>query len=207
MAFALKIIQLFLLCTILSLYAAALAAEGDEQTRRRLATEEQLSKLQLQIKQLQTSQAQNRTSLSKEQQALKQTDVLIGKSRKSLETIRKKQGQSQSRLTALKAQRKRLEQEKSAQQKSLKKQIRAAYAGGKQEYLKVLFNQEDPTKVGRTLVYYDYLNKARVEKIQALNTILEKLVQVEIEINSEQQQLKILETKLAQENSRLASLK
>ena len=182
-------------------------ADTDEQTDRRQATEKELSKLQGEIKKLQSHQAKNRTSLSKEQIALKKTDVLIGNSRKSLESTRIQLAQSQSRLTDLKAQRQQLNLDKSAQQKALKDQIRAAHAGGKLEYMKLLFNQQDPSKLGRILVYYDYLNKARLEKIHLLNTTLEKLIQVEKEIITEHQRWKTLEAELEQENQRLSKLK
>lgn len=183
------------------------AEVNDEQVERRQATEKELSKLQVKIKQLQSTQTKNRSSLSKEQKALKKTDVLISKSRQSLESIRSQLRQSQSRLSALKAQRQQLQQDKSTQQKALKDQIRAAHAGGKQEYLKLLFNQEDPSKFGRTLVYYDYLNKARIKNIQMLNATLEKLIQVEIEITAEHQRLQTLEAELEQESASLANLK
>jgi len=183
------------------------SAESDTRNLRREATEKELSVLQNKIEKLQKNQAKNRSYLTKEQQALKRNDVLIGTSRKSLENTRTKLRKSRSKLTSLKAQRKRLKNDKSQQQKALADQIRAAYAGGKQEYLKLLFNQEDPSKVGRTLVYYEYLNKARAEKIHALNITLEKLVQVEIDIIAEQKRLEVLEPELEQENSRLAGLK
>jgi septal ring factor EnvC (AmiA/AmiB activator) len=201
----LNITQLFLV--LLLLPGISLTLASDNQNKRQQATQKELNKLQLQIKKLLQNQTTNRTTLSQEQQALKQTDVLVGQSRTSLEKTRSKLLHSQSRLSVLKVQRQRLLKEKNDQQNALIKQIRGAYAGGKQEFIKLLLNQEDATKVGRTLVYYDYLNKARVEKIQVLNITLEKLVQVEIEITAEQQQLKTLEVDLAQENNRLAILK
>jgi len=203
----LKIITTLIVGIFILHFSGIVAASNDERSRRREATEKELTELQAKIKQLQSNQARNRTSLTKEQKALKKTDVLIGQSRKALEAARSKLRKSQSRLSALKAQRKRLNKNKINQQKALREQIRAAYAGGKQEYLKLLFNQEDPSKLGRTLIYYDYLNAARLEKIEALNTTLEKLQQVEIEIIAEQQQLQTLETELEVEDKRLADLK
>ena len=182
-------------------------ASSNDRSQKRVATEKQLASLQARIKQLQVKQAKNRSSLTNEQKALKTTDVLINKSRRSLADIRKKLKQSQSRLNRLKKQRKQLNKDKINQQKALTEQIRAAYINGKQEYMKLLLNQEDPTKLGRTLVYYDYLNKARLEKIQALNTTLKKLVTVERNIVSEQQKLKNLESNQQSENTRLAGLK
>jgi septal ring factor EnvC (AmiA/AmiB activator) len=207
MGFSLKIIQLFLFCFSLILQISSAVDAANDQNSRRQATEEELTKLQQKINQLQSRQAQNRSTLSKEQKDLKDTDVLINKSRLSLELARNKLRNSQTRLTLLKAQRNKLEEQKKAQQKALKNQIKAAHAGGKQEYLKLLFNQEDPSKVSRTLVYYDYLNKARIEKIHELTTTLEKLAEVEIEIKEEQKRLINLEAVLADENDRLATLK
>ncbi|MFT5521369.1 MAG: septal ring factor EnvC (AmiA/AmiB activator) [Enterobacterales bacterium] len=198
-----KLLLLITLLTPLINYSAS----TDSRSERREATEKELSELQKKIGKLQKNQAKNRTSLTKEQQALKGTDVLIGKSSKSLDNTRTKLRKSRSNLSSLIAQRKHLNKDKTKQQKALADQIRAAYAGGKQEYLKLLFNQEDPSKLGRTLVYYEYLNKARAEKIEDLNTTLEKLVLVEIEITSEQKQLVALESELEQENTRLAGLK
>ncbi|MFT5450650.1 MAG: septal ring factor EnvC (AmiA/AmiB activator) [Enterobacterales bacterium] len=199
----LKFLLLMALLTPLIHYSAS----NDSRSQSREATEKQLSELQEKIKQLQKNQAKNRSSLTKEQQALKGTDVLIGKSRRSLEKNRATLRKSRSNLSSLIVQRKRLNKDKTKQQSALADQIRAAYAGGKQEYLKLLFNQEDPSKLGRTLVYYEYLNKARTEKIEALNQTLEKLVQVEKEITTEQKQLVALESELEQENTRLAGLK
>jgi septal ring factor EnvC (AmiA/AmiB activator) len=199
----LKLLLLITLLTPLASYSAL----NDSRSERREATEKELSELQKKINKLQNNQAKNRTSLTKEQQALKGTDVLIGKSRKSLDNTRTKLRKSRSNLSSLIAQGKRLNKDKKKQQKALADQIRAAYAGGKQEYLKLLFNQEDPSKLGRTLVYYEYLNKARAEKIEALKKTLEKLVQVEIEITTEQKQLVVFVSELEQDNSRLAGLK
>ena len=183
------------------------AADTEDRKKRRQATEKELVTLQKKIKQLQQNQAKKRTSLTKEQKALKAIDVDIGQSRKSLEKTRIKLRKSVSRLKALEKQQKQLGKNKITQQQALVKQIQAAHAGGKQEYLKLLFNQEDPGKVGRTLVYYEYLNKARLDKIQQLNITLEKLLQVEKDIKTEQQKLESLENKQTEANKRLTSLK
>jgi len=201
----LKVVTLLVLIYFTS--AWLFAADTEDRKKRRQATEKELVTLQKKIKQLQQNQAKKRTSLTKEQKALKVIDVDIGQSRKSLEKTRVKLRKSASRLKALEKQQKQLGKNKITQQQALVKQIQAAHAGGKQEYLKLLFNQEDPGKVGRTLVYYEYLNKARLEKIQQLNITLEKLLQVEKDIKTEQQKLESLENKQAEANKRLTSLK
>lgn len=57
----------------------------------------------------------------------------------------------------------------------LKQQVRAAYISGQEAYLKLILSQRDPQRMGRMLVYYDYLNHARVEEIEGLQTTLQKL--------------------------------
>ncbi len=62
------------------------------------------------------------------------------------------------------------------QQKALLgKQIRAAYAMGQEQGIKLLLNAEDPQKLQRLMNYYGYLNKARGEQITAYRETIEKL--------------------------------
>ena len=181
MGFSLKskskfIVGGFYLILLVVIFNTVLAE--DEKTQRRKTTEKELSQLQIKIKKLQERQAKNRSTLSNEQQALKQTDVLIGKAKKSLNGTRKDRQIIQSRLANLNDEQRLLTKNKKTQQTALYQQIKAAYAGGKQEFLKLILNQEDPALISRVLAYYDYLNKARMEKIQSLKATLENLKQV-----------------------------
>ncbi len=73
--------------------------------------------------------------------------------------------------------RRHIQDEKNA----LEKQIRAAYAMGRHERLKVIFNQQDPVLSSRILVYYGYLNKARLDKICFIETQVKQLQQLQAE--------------------------
>lgn len=69
--------------------------------------------------------------------------------------------QAQSRhLSDLERQRNRLQTAVKNQYKSLAGQARAAYAAGRQEWLKLVLDQEDPARLSRVLAYYNYLNQA-----------------------------------------------
>ncbi|HEY9198340.1 MAG TPA: peptidoglycan DD-metalloendopeptidase family protein [Gammaproteobacteria bacterium] len=57
----------------------------------------------------------------------------------------------------------------------LARQLRAAYLLGRQEQVKLLLNQEDPARFGRTLTYYRYLNEARLTRIDQVERMLEEL--------------------------------
>lgn len=95
------------------------------------------------------------------------------------------------RLHELEAEKGRLQDELDAQSAALGRQLRAAYILGKQDDLKILLNQEDPTRLGRQLVYSDYLNRARMRRIENYSVNLKQLAVVTDSIG---QQMATLET-------------
>ena len=52
-----------------------------------------------------------------------------------------------------------------------------------------MLNQQQPEQFARTLSYYDYLGKARVEQLDAFNETLRQLANVESDIANQQNQL------------------
>ena len=201
--------KFFLLSVLCCLFLTGLEAADSEAVRnkQKQQTEEELKRLRERIKTLQANQAKNRDQLSKEQKALKRMDLAINKSSNSLRDTRSKLRGSRTRMRELQTEQGQLLSNKTTQQQALAEQIRAAYMGGNQEYIKVLLNQEDPGKLARALTYYEYLNKVRSEKIQLLQTTIARLSEVLVEINTEQQVLTELESKQKQENSKLLALK
>nr|BFE92215.1 hypothetical protein GCM10020185_27510 [Pseudomonas brassicacearum subsp. brassicacearum] len=75
--------------------------------------------------------------------------------------------------------REKLQSARTEQQKLIAIQARAAYQNGRQEYLKLLLNQQNPEKFARTLTYYDYLSQARLEQLKNFNETLRQLANVE----------------------------
>ncbi len=69
--------------------------------------------------------------------------------------------------------------------RELEGQVRSAYAMGGKERLKVLFNQQDPALSSRMLVYYDYLNRERLQKIRTVEAAFRTLGQLEEEKQKE----------------------
>jgi murein hydrolase activator len=77
---------------------------------------------------------------------------------------------------------------------ALRQQVRAAYLMGRQQQTKLLLNQEDPGRLGRVLIYYDYLNRARVRQIDAIRRQLDRLREVESTLQAQLDQLNALQT-------------
>ncbi|MFA5983487.1 MAG: peptidoglycan DD-metalloendopeptidase family protein [Methylococcaceae bacterium] len=75
------------------------------------------------------------------------------------------------------------------QQSELSGQIKAAYAMGKQEKLKLLLNQQNPALSNRMLVYYEYLNNARLKKLDNIKAGLGQLTELDQQQQEESAQL------------------
>lgn len=88
-----------------------------------------------------------------------------------------------------------LQVEVAKQNKELSGQIKAAYAMGHQEKLKLLLNQKDPALSSRMIVYYDYLNAARVSRLSKISSSMTQLTSLQ---QRQQQETALLERDLEQ---------
>lgn len=63
------------------------------------------------------------------------------------------------------------------QQQLLSGQLQASYAIGRQEYVKLLLNQQNPATISRIMIYYDYFNQARSEQLEQVNSLLYRITE------------------------------
>jgi len=77
--------------------------------------------------------------------------------------------------------------------KELAGQIRAAYAMGQQERLKLLLNQQDTALSSRIMVYFNYINKERLKKLTDIEAAVQHLDQLD---NLKQTENRLLERDL-----------
>jgi septal ring factor EnvC (AmiA/AmiB activator) len=133
------------------------------------------------------------------QKRLAEIEINIGKVSESLFETSKQSRDLQSTLKSLHSHRQTLQQALRLERNALAQQIRVAYETGRQEKLKLLLNQEDPTSVGRNLVYYDYLNKSRTNKISLVKEKLDSLQNLEQEITGKSITLKRLRQDLVKQ--------
>ena len=87
-----------------------------------------------------------------------------------------------ARLRALQGRAKRTRAELAAHTEDLAGQMRAAYAMGEQEYLKLLLNQQDPASVARVSAYYRYLAQAPPARLGQIRASLTQLAALEKQI-------------------------
>lgn len=111
--------------------------------------------------------------------------------------------QNQHNLQQIKLDIRRCHDEMAKQRQGLAGQIKAAYAMGRQDKLKILLNQQNPALASRILVYYDYLNSAKVKKV---TDVKETLAQLELLEERQQEESSRLEQNLEQKRSEQIAL-
>ncbi|PTC34324.1 Periplasmic septal ring factor with murein hydrolase activity EnvC/YibP [Pseudomonas paraeruginosa] len=172
--------MLRLLPLLLSLACLAPAfADERADTQRQL---EQTQKDIGELKKLLDGIQQEKSGVQKQ---LKSTETEMGDLEKQIRALQDELDKSEAELKRLDGEKKKLQDARIEQQRLLAIQARAAYQSGREEYLKLLLNQEHPEKFSRTLTYYDYINKARLEQLASFNETLRQLANVEQDISAQ----------------------
>lgn len=162
----------------------------------RAQTQQQLDATRQDIAELKKLLGKLQEEKSGVQKELKGTETEMGKLEKQVDALQKELKKSESELQRLDAEKKKLQSARTEQQRLIAIQARAAYQNGRQEYLKLLLNQQNPEKFARTLTYYDYLSQARLEQLKNFNETLRQLANVEKDISAQQAQLLVQKTDL-----------
>ncbi|TQV88860.1 murein hydrolase activator EnvC family protein [Aliikangiella coralliicola] len=179
------------------------SASADESEKAK----QELRQLKKEIDNLQKNLKSKRKQQSRAITRLRTSEKQIATATKILRSTNRQLIQKESQLKTLNRQQKNLEKNKTEQKQALAGQIKSAFISGRQEYLKMLLNQEDPEALGRMLVYYDYMNKARTEKVAKLQQTLKNLENIDREIQAEILELSILKKSKEEETARLKKLK
>ena len=173
----------------------------------RAQTQQQLEATRQDIGELKKLLGKLQEEKSGVQKDLRSTETDIGKLEKQVEELQKELKKSEGELLRLDSEKKKLNSAKVEQQRLIAIQARTAYQGGRQEYLKMLLNQQHPEKFARTLTYYDYLSQARLEQLKGFNETLRQLANVEADINQQQAQLLTQKSDLDSQRAELDKVK
>ena len=156
----------------------------------RAQTQQQLDATRQDIAELKKTLSKLQEEKAGVQKDLKATETDIGNLEKQVEALQQELKKTEGELERLDTEKKKLQSARVEQQRLIAIQARSAYQNnGREEYLKLLLNQQNPEKFARTLTYYDYLSKARLEQLRTFNETLRQLANVEQAISSQQQQL------------------
>ncbi|BAP42031.1 peptidoglycan DD-metalloendopeptidase family protein [Pseudomonas sp. 21LCFQ02] len=173
----------------------------------RAQTQKQIEAARQDIAELQKTLSKLQAEKSGVQKDLRATETEMGKLEKQVEVLQLELKKTEAELHKLDHDKKQLNNAKVDQQRLIAIQARAAYQGGRQEYLKLLLNQQHPEKFARTLTYYDFLSKARLAQLEQFNETLRQLANVEKDIDRQQAQLLVQKSDLERQNNELAKVR
>ncbi|BFI97319.1 MAG: peptidoglycan DD-metalloendopeptidase family protein [Rhodanobacter sp.] len=188
--------------------AAALAAASlhaqDKRQAEQAAAKQKLSSVHQEVQALdkqQAATAAHRDQLNAE--LAKQTAALAAAARALRQTdadIAAKQQQ----LEQLQQQRADLQQKLAGQRAAIADLLRASYALGHGSDLRLLLDNEDMDRIARALVYSQYFQRDRLQKVQQLTASLAQLQTLEAQITAEQQALQAQRDEREKQSRQLA---
>ncbi|MDD1642302.1 MAG: peptidase M23, partial [Methylococcaceae bacterium] len=120
-----------------------------------------------------------------------------------LKTLQSQIEQKRQSLDKIRLDMQAYQNERDRLSKELAGQIRAAYAMGQKEKLKLMLNQQDPALSSRMMVYFNYINKERLKKLADLEAAVQRLDQLD---KQKQTETELLEQDLGRKKSEQAAL-
>jgi septal ring factor EnvC (AmiA/AmiB activator) len=162
-------------------FAALLLALGNpcaavaEQELDKSQAESRLDQVTLAIGKLREQLEESRADHRKEQGQLREVDLAIQQADLDYRALEQQYKEHLGELGALNRQRENYLASLDKRMAQLSEQVRSAYRMSSQSRIKLVLNQDDPGHLGRMLAYYDYLNRAQVEKISGLREALTTL--------------------------------
>ncbi len=188
------------LVVLAGLFNQAIADQRAETQQQLEAARKDVAELKKLLEQLQ----QEKSGVQKE---LRSTETEMGELEKQVKSLENELKKSEDDIQRLNQEKKKLQDARLEQQRLIGIQARAAYQSGRQEYLKLLLNQQEPEKFSRTLTYYDYLSQARLEQLETFNETLRQLANVENDIATQQAQLSEQRSALDGRREQLAAVR
>ena len=113
--------------------------------------------------------------------------------------------ETRERLAALRSRREAVQAELGAERDALAAEIRALYMAGGNATLRLLLSQGDPRAVGRTLVWGDYLARARQARIGEYGASLDELEDLTQRIAEREQELERRDAEVRERRDALAA--
>lgn len=183
---------------VLALPAASPAQDGKAQK-----TEAELQAIKAEIERVTGEVSRDQVEKDRLAKELKSAELSVSDMRQSLEQVRRERAEHTARRAALAEEKRTREADLVRERTSLAGQLRAAYLIGREEPLKLLLNQKDPTRAGRMFFYYSYFGRARAGQITRISANLSRLDQLDGEMAAEDERLAALEAQRLEELARL----
>ncbi len=148
---------------------ASAQSKGQLKQQELTQLRQDISALKKQLKQQQSE----KTQIEKE---IQQTEQLIADNARQIFSTEEQISLLNKRLSELNKKISRNNQQLIVQQQLLSGQLQASYSIGRQEYIKLLLNQQNPATISRIMSYYDYFHEARSQQIAEVNRLLQSII-------------------------------
>src|SRR3989338_10107706 len=147
----------------------------------------------------------DKTSESKSEaaDALRESERGISDSNRNLAGLAGQLRPADKKLNELQTQEQQLGNDLEIQQTQLGKLLYQQYLGGKQEYLKLLLNNQNPNQASRDLQYYEYIARNRATWLAALRCNLAALNAASMATREQRPELKSLRSEQAAQKTTL----
>jgi septal ring factor EnvC (AmiA/AmiB activator) len=186
-------VNVTLFTRLLSLFLLNLVLAGTVYANQ----QEELENLRKRISQMQREMDKTSESKSEAADALRESERAISNSNRKLSILAAKQRAADHKLANLQGQQEKLNADIAGQQSLLGKLLYQQYLGGKQEYLKLLLNNQDPNQVARDLQYYQYIARKRATSLASLRDDLAELDKIGIAAREQRAELESLRSEQA----------
>ena len=179
---------------VATVVAAGLA--GPAVVRGQADDEAALSAVRAEIEALERRIARQTVERDANAESLRRTELRIAAVNGELARLRAAAREQQARRETLAGRTREADDRLAAERAALVRQVRMSYMTGRQELFRLLLSQETPAGLGRMMAYYDYFNRARSGRIEAVSGELARLAQLRsdaAEVESELEALRAAE--------------
>jgi septal ring factor EnvC (AmiA/AmiB activator) len=187
-------------CSALLLVSSVSALAQTQEERALTAVREQLESLQTRLE---------RSNADRERQyaQLRRIELDGAAAAATLEEFRERLAQQEARRAEIDEQSSQTRVRLGRERVALANQVRMSYLTGRQETIKLMLNQESPERLGRMMVYYDYLNRTRSRRIANVSRELDVLAELGAAADQVTRELAALEAEQQRELEGLEKLR
>lgn len=166
-----------------------------------------LSDLQQRIEALKKELDSSQSAHSEAADALRKSEKAISEANRKLYNLDQQHRKSQQSLQTLAQQTAEAKAEQQRQRQLIGAQLYQQYLHGKQSYLQIMLQQQDPNEIARELHYFSYVSRARAELVDAMQANLEHLLALNSETENTLKQVETLKAQQEQERQELQAQK
>ena len=161
-------------------------APDPQRAAREAEAQAQLEALKRRVVSLAAEQKRAEAEKSETLSALREADARVAEAQQALEVADAEQARLGEALAAKEAERTALAEALKAQREVLARLVRAAYAAGRHEQLKLLLAQDQVGAMGRALAYHRHVQADRARRVQGVLAELDALATLTAEVQRQQ---------------------